>query len=75
MNTNLTIFTKQKRGRREEEMIFLTFWYHQSVLQMASIVAQIEITAQIDYEKKFERIFHNFASFSYLYSDSLCLLF
>ena len=51
MNTNLTIFTKQKRGRREEEMKFMAFWYHQSVLQMASIVAQIEITAQIDYEK------------------------
>jgi hypothetical protein len=25
--------------------------------------------AQIDYEKKFESIFHNFASFSHLYSD------
>jgi hypothetical protein len=71
----LTIFTKQKRGRRDEEMKFLAFCYHQSVLQMASIVAQIEIMAQIDYEKKFESIFHNFASFSYLHSDSLCLIF
>jgi hypothetical protein len=34
-------FTKQKRERREEDMTFLTFCYHQSVLQMASIVALI----------------------------------
>jgi hypothetical protein len=43
-------------------MIFLSFCYHQSVLQMASIVAQIEIMVQIDDEEKFESILKKSAS-------------
>jgi hypothetical protein len=57
---------RKKRGRDE---IFDFLLSSICATNGKHIVAQIETTAQIDYEKKFDRIFHNFASFSYFYSD------
>jgi hypothetical protein len=70
MNTNLTIFYKtkerKKRGRHDISDFLLS---PISATNDKHCSTNCGAMAQIDYEKKFESIFHNFASFSHLYLD------
>jgi hypothetical protein len=70
MNTNLTIFDKTKeRKKRGRDDIFDFLLSPISATNGKHCSTDCGAMVLFDYEKKFESIFHNFASFSYLYSD------